>query len=150
MCLYVFVSLYVCCMRACIHPHTHLLTFTHTFIRIIHRYYLTGPKAGTWDTFASNLPGLPDNLSHSKRGTIWVPFASTRKHPLVDVMFKHTWIRKLVCKVSVHSVCVRSSFVLSNTIKGFRYIAPCTDHKVRKQLSMSVRLCALCHPPNTP
>src|SRR5262249_11017598 len=38
----------------------------------ITRYWLKGPKAGTHDTFASNLPGFPDNITAGPNGTCWV------------------------------------------------------------------------------
>ncbi|HVV22725.1 MAG TPA: SMP-30/gluconolactonase/LRE family protein, partial [Pseudonocardiaceae bacterium] len=38
----------------------------------IDRVWLTGPRAGCRDTFAADLPGLPDNLSTGSDGTIWV------------------------------------------------------------------------------
>jgi hypothetical protein len=69
-------------------------------MHLFQRYYLKGPKAGMWDTFASNLPIMPDNLSYSKRGTVWVAGGLTR-HPITDAMYKNVWIRKLICKVSV-------------------------------------------------
>jgi sugar lactone lactonase YvrE len=79
---------------------SHVLVPETATARII-RYVLTGPKAGTWDIFADNLPGLPDNLSYSKKGTIWVPLAGTRKHPLLDLLFKRPWLRKIICKLNI-------------------------------------------------
>ncbi|GBG82339.1 hypothetical protein CBR_g34623 [Chara braunii] len=36
------------------------------------RYWLKGPRMGTHDVFANNLPGLVDNIQSNRRGTIWV------------------------------------------------------------------------------
>lgn len=36
------------------------------------RYYLKGPKQGTWDIFIDRLPGLSDNLTPDADG-LWVP-----------------------------------------------------------------------------
>jgi hypothetical protein len=69
-------------------------------MHLFQRYYLKGPKAGMWDTFASNLPIMPDNLSYSKRGTVWVAGGLTR-HPITDAMYKNVWIRKLICKLRI-------------------------------------------------
>ena len=49
--------------------------------------------------FISNLPGLPDNLSYSKRGTIWVPFAAVRNDNVLDFLVENGWLRSLICKV---------------------------------------------------
>lgn len=65
-----------------------------------HRYHLTGPLAGSVDTFIDNLPGLPDNISPSFHGNYWVAFAATRKLPIVDIMSQMALLRGLLVKVS--------------------------------------------------
>jgi sugar lactone lactonase YvrE len=47
-----------------------LVTETYRY-RII-RYWLKGPKAGTSDIFADNLPGFPDGISADRKGTSWI------------------------------------------------------------------------------
>jgi sugar lactone lactonase YvrE len=42
------------------------------------RLWLTGPRAGTTDVLADNLPGFPDNVSTGTDGLIWVALASPR------------------------------------------------------------------------
>lgn len=44
----------------------------------ITRYWLTGPKAGTRDDFIDGLPGFPDGVSASGRGTFWVAMFTVR------------------------------------------------------------------------
>lgn len=56
-----------------------------TAARSIARYWLTGPQAGTRDTFAANLPGYPDNIARGSDGLIWVSIASPRD-PVVELL----------------------------------------------------------------
>ncbi|ROR91331.1 SMP-30/gluconolactonase/LRE family protein [Nocardioides aurantiacus] len=44
--------------------------------RTVVRLWLTGPRAGTRDLFAADLPGYPDNLSTGSDGLVWVTIAS--------------------------------------------------------------------------
>lgn len=44
--------------------------------RAVVRLWLTGPRAGTRDAFAEDLPGYPDNLSTGTDGLLWVTLAS--------------------------------------------------------------------------
>ncbi|KAG2446511.1 hypothetical protein HYH02_008502 [Chlamydomonas schloesseri] len=38
----------------------------------VHRYWLTGPKAGTSDLLIERLPGFPDGMSRAPDGNLWV------------------------------------------------------------------------------
>ncbi|MFE3224986.1 SMP-30/gluconolactonase/LRE family protein [Nocardia sp. NPDC059228] len=49
------------------------------------RYWLTGPKAGTHDYFAENLPAFPDNMGLGSDGLAWVALVSPR-NPLLDML----------------------------------------------------------------
>ena len=54
------------------------------------------------ESFAENLPGLPDNIRRSKSGGYWVAFASMRsydKFSLIDFLMKRPWLRNFVGKV---------------------------------------------------
>mmetsp|Transcript_18419 Transcript_18419/g.20474 ORF Transcript_18419/g.20474 Transcript_18419/m.20474 type:complete len:354 (+) Transcript_18419:31-1092(+) len=48
------------------------LYLSHLGYRSIIKFYIKGPKAGTREPFAENLPGYPDNIHRSGRGTLWV------------------------------------------------------------------------------
>ncbi|MGW0637723.1 SMP-30/gluconolactonase/LRE family protein [Nocardia salmonicida] len=52
----------------------------------ITRYWLTGPRAGTTDYLAENLPGSPDNMLLGSDGLVWVGIVSPR-NPLLDRLF---------------------------------------------------------------
>ncbi len=47
-----------------------------TGARTVVRYWTSGPKAGTRDLLASDLPGYPDNIARGSDGLIWVSIAS--------------------------------------------------------------------------
>lgn len=42
---------------------------------------------------------MPDNLSYSKQGTIWVPLCAIRHNFATDFLVESVWLRKLICKV---------------------------------------------------
>ena len=94
-----------------IHCDTDILHVIHCDTDILHadesvsclgRYYLKGPKVGTFDTFVHNLPGLPDNITPSSGGGYWVAFAALRDNPVLDMVAGLPWIRALVYKVQSH------------------------------------------------
>jgi 2-keto-4-pentenoate hydratase/2-oxohepta-3-ene-1,7-dioic acid hydratase in catechol pathway/sugar lactone lactonase YvrE len=67
------------------------------------RIGLTGPAAGRPEPFASNLPGLPDNMSPAGNdragdGTYWVAFPSPRL-PFVDRMMPHPAPRRIAARL---------------------------------------------------
>jgi sugar lactone lactonase YvrE len=45
----------------------------------VSRYWLSGPKAGTVEPFADNLPGMPDNMSLGSDQLLWVGMVARRK-----------------------------------------------------------------------
>ncbi|MFI6957879.1 SMP-30/gluconolactonase/LRE family protein [Nocardia sp. NPDC050408] len=47
------------------------------------RYWLTGPKAGTYDRLIENLPGFPDNMALGSDALVWMTLPSPR-NPLLD------------------------------------------------------------------
>jgi sugar lactone lactonase YvrE len=62
------------------------------------RYWLKGEKAGTQDIFMDNLPGFPDGISPSGRGTFWIALATPRNSD-ADTMHPHPALKKLVAKL---------------------------------------------------
>jgi 2-keto-4-pentenoate hydratase/2-oxohepta-3-ene-1,7-dioic acid hydratase in catechol pathway/sugar lactone lactonase YvrE len=62
------------------------------------RIPLAGPAAGQPQPFASNLPGLPDNMSPAPAGGYWVAFPSPRL-PFVDRMMPHPASRRIAARL---------------------------------------------------
>lgn len=59
------------------------------------RFWLQGPKAGTAEPFAENLPGFPDNVTWSPdRGAFWV--ALWPRVGAVDALAPYPFLRKVV------------------------------------------------------
>ncbi|MGW5256755.1 SMP-30/gluconolactonase/LRE family protein [Streptomyces sp. NPDC004012] len=56
---------------------SHLLVAESAGYRVS-RYWLSGPKVGTFEPFAENLAGLPDNMSLGSDGLVWVAIAAPR------------------------------------------------------------------------
>ncbi len=51
---------------------------SETFRYRVRRYWLTGPKAGTSEVFADNLPGLPDGITTGLNDEYWVALVFPR------------------------------------------------------------------------
>ena len=64
----------------------------------ITRYWLTGPKAGTHDIFASNLPGFPDNITAGPGGTFWVALYQPRSG-MIDFLQRHPFLKAQLAKL---------------------------------------------------
>jgi sugar lactone lactonase YvrE len=65
----------------------------------ITRYWLSGPRRGTSEVFAGNLPGLPDNLTWSAgRRAFWVALYSPRI-PALEALAPYPFLRKVVLRV---------------------------------------------------
>jgi Strictosidine synthase len=71
------------------HDGTHLLVcFTSMFQ--IHKYWIKGPKTGSFEHFP-NLPGYPDNIKRNSRGEYWaamVPKKHDGPDTIVPVAYK--------------------------------------------------------------
>jgi sugar lactone lactonase YvrE len=84
-------------------PDESFLLVAQTARYDILRIPLTGPAAGRPEPFASNLPGLPDNMSPARDnraddGGYWVAFPSPRL-PLVDRMMPHPASRRVAARL---------------------------------------------------
>lgn len=63
----------------------------------IDRFYLAGPKAGTLELVADNLPGVPDNINRASDGGYWVAFAGMRT-PAWDLAISMPKFRRRMVK----------------------------------------------------
>ena len=79
-------------------PDESFLLVAQTAAYDILRIPLTGPAAGRPEPFASNLPGLPDNMSPAGDGSYWVAFPSPRL-PFVDRMMPHPVPRRVAARL---------------------------------------------------
>jgi sugar lactone lactonase YvrE len=67
--------------------------------RTVVRHWITGPKAGSRDYLATDLPGYPDNIARGSDGLIWVTIASPTD-PLVERIQKGPmFLRKSVTRI---------------------------------------------------
>ncbi|HEY0948742.1 SMP-30/gluconolactonase/LRE family protein [Nocardioides sp.] len=70
-----------------------------TGARTVVRWWLTGPKAGTRDLLASDLPGYPDNIARGSDGLIWVSIASPTDPVVERLQHAPMPLRRAVTKV---------------------------------------------------
>ncbi len=73
-----------------------LVNETNRF-RVI-RVWLKGPKAGEREIFCDNLPGYPDGISRSPRGTFWVAIYGLR-NPRLDPVSRSPFLKKLFLRL---------------------------------------------------
>ncbi len=64
----------------------------------IRRLWLRGPLAGQHDLFAENLPGFPDNVTRSPRGSFWVALYGPRSAEL-DRLLPQPFLRKVIWRL---------------------------------------------------
>ena len=62
------------------------------------RHWLRGPKAGTTERFGAELPGFPDGVSQSGRGTFWVAMFTVR-NPAGDFLAPRPLLAKMVANL---------------------------------------------------
>ncbi|MBY0587148.1 SMP-30/gluconolactonase/LRE family protein [bacterium] len=73
-----------------------LVNETYRF-RVI-RYWLKGDKKGESEVFIEHLPGYPDGISSSPRGTFWIALFTVR-NPTADALATKPWIRAQMVKL---------------------------------------------------
>lgn len=62
------------------------------------RYWLAGPKAGTWDRLIENLPGVVDGLASDGAGTFYLTMPGYRV-PLLEWLHKRPWAKNQLAKL---------------------------------------------------
>ncbi|MGZ6745932.1 MAG: SMP-30/gluconolactonase/LRE family protein [Nocardioides sp.] len=70
-----------------------------TAARTVVRRWLTGPRAGTRELLASDLPGYPDNIARGSDGLLWVSIASPRDPVLERLQAGPRWVRRQVTRI---------------------------------------------------
>ncbi|WP_405622913.1 SMP-30/gluconolactonase/LRE family protein [Streptomyces sp. NBC_00076] len=68
------------------------------------RYWLTGPRAGHGETFADDLPGMPDNIWRAgPKGPVWVSLAGSRVPPLESLHRAGPPVRRAAARLAVRA-----------------------------------------------
>ncbi|KAI1888464.1 hypothetical protein AGOR_G00185420 [Albula goreensis] len=85
-------------------PDEDFLMMAETSIGRILRYWLKGPKAGTKEVLMSNMPGYPDNIRVSDRGTFLVGITTIRFRgrlfpPFLDMIGPYPAVKRFMTKV---------------------------------------------------
>ena len=65
----------------------------------VSKFWLTGPKAGTWAPLVEELPGYPDNISTGPDGRIWVAMVSDRNPTAEFLAPRAPVLRKLLWRL---------------------------------------------------
>lgn len=77
------------------HDESYLLV-VETAVYKVTRLWLKGPKKGTFEPFASNLRGYPDNINRSSDGGFWVGLTSPRLADVETTMHPRAWLKKFI------------------------------------------------------
>lgn len=83
-------------------PDEEFIVFSEFFQYRLLRYYLKGPKKGKLEVFADNVPGFPDNVRASGRGTYWVAFFQSRfggKPTALDRLARYPEVRSFLARL---------------------------------------------------
>jgi sugar lactone lactonase YvrE len=79
-------------------PDESFVLVNETYRYRITRRWLRGPRAGEAEVFADDLPGFPDNLDPSPRGTYWVALFTVRNE-VVDALHPHPFAKSLLARL---------------------------------------------------
>ena len=80
-------------------PDDSYVLVAETFRYRVQRLWLTGPQAGQAEIFADNLPGFPDGVSATDRGTFWVALYDLRSQLLDRFVHPRPWLKRLLAKM---------------------------------------------------
>lgn len=85
----------------------------------VHRFWLTGPKAGQSEIFIDNLPGFPDGITSNGKGKFWLALVTPRDATL-DKILPHPFLRKVVMRLPkfLQPAPKRYSFVVGLDLNG--------------------------------
>lgn len=85
----------------------------------IKRVWLKGNRQGQSETFIDNLPGFPDGITASGRGTFWLAIVNRRDSTL-DFLLRHPFLRKVVLRLPgyLQPAAKRYAFVLELDANG--------------------------------
>jgi sugar lactone lactonase YvrE len=79
-------------------PDGEFVLVNETYRYRVQRYWLKGEKAGTGEIFIDGLPGFPDGISTSPRGTFWLAMFTVRNQT-ADFMAPRPWLRNVISKL---------------------------------------------------
>lgn len=82
----------------CMGPGDEFVLVNETLGFCVTRLWLQGPRAGQRDTFVSNLPGGPDNITFNGRDTYWVALAFPR-YPHLEELASKPFMKKLMMRL---------------------------------------------------
>ncbi|MFT4572580.1 MAG: sugar lactone lactonase YvrE [Hyphomicrobiaceae bacterium] len=74
------------------------LLVTETVAFRIVRLFLAGPRAGTSEPFATDLPGMPDGLDRDKSGRIWTGLLKLRSST-IERLHANPWIKPFILRL---------------------------------------------------
>ena len=81
-------------------PDESAVIVAETGTRILRRFWLTGERAGTSQTFVADLPAHPDNIARGSDGLIWVTYASPTDPALTFLQTRApAWMRRAVMRL---------------------------------------------------
>ncbi|MCB1304121.1 MAG: strictosidine synthase family protein [Leptospiraceae bacterium] len=79
-------------------PDESYLLLNETYRYRVNRYWLKGPRKGEMEVVADNLPGFPDNIARSSRGSFWLCLFTVR-NPVMDFLHPHPFLKKIVSRL---------------------------------------------------
>jgi len=101
-------------------PDESQLLVVETAAYRVSRHWLTGPRAGSSETFADNLPGFPDNMSLGSDGLVWVAIAAPRNALLDRLLPLPGFLRTVVWNLpeAVRPKAARIAWVMAFDLDG--------------------------------
>ena len=103
---------------------------------------MKGDRKGTYDLFADNLPGTPDNIRPAHDGGYWVALPSIRKWPisLLDLVGPYPGVKNVLAKV-IHLTISHLTFEIIRVVLKIRYFIGTLRFGDRKVFEMKEGAC---------
>lgn len=60
--------------------HAYDMMMGRIYRRRCRKYFIKGPKKGSIENFADDLPGFPDNIRYDGEGQYWIGLSSVSNH----------------------------------------------------------------------
>ena len=74
------------------------LLINETYRYRVSKYWLKGPRANTMEVLIENLPGFPDNIARSSKGTFWLCLFTVR-NPVMDSLHPSPFMKNIVARL---------------------------------------------------
>ena len=104
-----------------LNPDESCLLFVESSLYRVSCYWLTGSKAGHFEVFIDNLPGIPDNIIFNGNDIFWVAlYAGPKARASLDPFLPYPFLRKVLWRLPslVNTASAGDGYILGLDLEG--------------------------------